>query len=146
LDFGLAVIPKQMNEDKKRMKKDYQQTPRVLGVFLIRNNLNDKVFLAAGIDLHGLINRHRFQLTHRGHPNKQLQADWNELGSNNFAFEIVDELTPRADAGLDYRAEVASLEDLWLEKLQPFGERGYNQPKLSREEKLRRIAANRLNE
>ena len=135
-----------MKPDKKQLKKDYQQTPRAIGVFLIRNNLNDKVFLAAGLDLRGLINRHKFQLTNGSHPNKQLQADWNEFGSNNFAFEIVDELSPRAGAEVDYRAEVAFLEDLWLEKLKPFGERGYNLPKLSREEKLRRIATNRRNE
>lgn len=141
----LTSFPK-LNEDQKRLKKDYQQTPRPIGVFLIRNNVNDKVFLAAGLDLPGLINRHKFQLTNGSHPNKQLQADWNESGSNNFAFEIVDELSPRAGAEVDYRAEVAFLEDLWLEKLKPFGERGYNLPKLSREEKLRRIAASRHNE
>ena len=135
-----------MKVDKKQLKKDYQQTPRIAGVFLIRNNLNDKVFLAAGVDLHGQINRHRFQLTHGGHPNKKLQADWNELGSNNFAFEIVDELSPRAGVEVNYKAEVASLEDLWLDKLKPFGERGYNLPKLSREERLRRMAAKRRNE
>ncbi|MGH9929582.1 MAG: GIY-YIG nuclease family protein [Pyrinomonadaceae bacterium] len=129
-----------MNIDKKRLKKDYQQTPRAIGVFLIRNNLNDKLFLAAGIDLHGLINRHKFQLTNGIHANKQLQADWNEFGSNNFAFEIVDELSPREDAEIDYRAEATFLEELWLEKLQPFRERGYNEPKLSRAERLRRIA------
>jgi hypothetical protein len=142
----LTSFPKQLNEDKKRLKKDYQQTPRAIGVFLIRNNLNDKVFLAAGVDLRGLINRHKFQLKSGNHPNKQLQADWNESGSHNFAFEIVDELSPRAGAEVAYRAEVAFLEDLWLEKLKPFGERGYNEPKLSREEKLRRIAATRRNE
>ena len=135
-----------MKPDEKQLKKDYQQTPRAIGVFLIRNNLNDKVFLAAGVDLRGLINRHQFQLKNGSHPNKQLQADWNESGSHNFAFEIVDELSPRAGAEVDYRAEAAFLEDLWLEKLKPFGERGYNEPKLSREEKLRRIAANRRNE
>jgi hypothetical protein len=129
-----------MKVDKKQLKKQYQQTPRPAGVFLIRNNLNDKVFLVAGLDLPALINRHQFQLAKGGHPNKQLQADWNESGEKNFAFEIIDELSPRAGAGLDYRAEVASLEDLWLEKLQPFGERGYNQPKLTRGERLRRIA------
>lgn len=129
-----------MKPDQKQLKKDYQQTPRAIGVFLIRNNLNDKVFLAAGINLPGLINRHRFQLNHDGHPCKQLQADWNELGSNNFAFEIVDELSPRAGAEVDYRAEVTQMEDLWLEKLKPFGERGYNQPKLSRAERLHRIS------
>jgi hypothetical protein len=135
-----------LNPDKKQLKKDYQQTPRAIGVFLIRNNLNDKVFLAAGVNLPGLMNRHKFQLTHGSHANKQLQADWNEFGSHNFAFEIVDELSPRAGAELDYRAEAAFLEDLWLQKLRPFDERGYNLPKLSREEKLRRIAASRVNE
>lgn len=129
-----------MNEDHKRLKKNYLQTPRAIGVFLIRNNLNDRVFLAAGVDLHGLINRHKFQMTNGSHVNKKLQADWNELGGNNFAFEIVDELSPRAGDVVDYRAEVAFLEKLWLEKLQPFGERGYNEPTLSRAERLRRIA------
>jgi hypothetical protein len=135
-----------LNEEKKKLKQDYQQTPRAIGVFLIRNNLNDKVFLAAGVDLRGLMNRHKFQLNNGNHANKQLQADWNKFGSNNFAFEIVDELSPRAGAEVDYRAEVAFLEDLWLQKLKPFGERGYNLPKLSRDEKLRRIAATRRNE
>lgn len=129
-----------MKADKKQLKKDYQQSPRAAGVFLIRNNINDKVFLAAGVDLQGLINRHRFQLTHNGHPNKELQADWNEFGSNNFAFEIVDELNPRAGVEINHKAEVTFLEDLWLEKLQPYGECGYNEKKLTREERLRRIA------
>ena len=117
-----------------------------MGVFLIRNNRNDKVFLGGSLDLPGIINRHKFQLDAGVHPNKTLQADWNELGSDNFAFEIVDELTPRAGAGVDYRAELAALENLWLERLQPFDERGYNLRKLSREEKLSRMAAQRRNE
>jgi hypothetical protein len=142
----VEIFPKQLNKDKKQLKQDYQQTPRAIGVFLIRNKLNDKVFLAAGVDLRGLMNRHKFQLTSGNHANKQLQADWNEFGNNNFAFEIVDELSPRAGAEVDYRTEVAFLEDLWFQKLKPFGERGYNLPKLSREEKLRRRAANRRNE
>lgn len=131
-----------MREDKKRLKQTYQQNPRAMGVFLIRNNLTDKVFLGAGLDLHGIINRHKFQLKNGVHPNKSLQADWNESGSNNFAFEIVDELTPRADLEFDYRAELDFLENLWLEKVQPYSERGYNEPKLSLAERLRRIAKN----
>lgn len=117
-----------------------------MGVFLIRNNLNDKVFLGVSLDLPGIINRHKFALNAGVHANKALQADWNEFGAENFAFEIVDELTPRAGAAVDYRAELESLENLWLERLQPFDERGYNLPKLSREERLRRIAAQRRNE
>jgi hypothetical protein len=134
-----------MEEDKKRLKKDYQQNRRPMGVFLIRNNLSDRVFLAAGIDLQGLINRHKFQLQHGNHPNKSLQSDWQEFGSGNFAFEIMDELQPPNDPAFDARAELVVLENLWLEKLQPFGERGYNEPKLSRAERLRRIATQNQN-
>ena len=113
-----------------------------MGVFLIRNNLSDKVFLTTGLDLHGTINRHKFQLIKGIHPNKSLQADWNEFGNNNFAFEIVDVLTPSEGIELDYRKELVFLEKLWLEKLQPFGERGYNVPKLTRAERLRQITQN----
>lgn len=131
-----------MKERNKQLKKDYQQRPRAMGIFLIRNNLSDKVFVGSSVNLQGIINRHRSQLTLGGHPNKQLQSDWNELGSHNFAFEIVDELSAREGANVDYRAELNSLENLWLEKLQPFGDKGYNEPKLTRAELLQRISQN----
>ena len=129
-----------MNQDKKQLKKNYRQSARTIGIFLIRNNLTNRVFVGSGLDLHGIINRHKFDLTSGSHRNKQLQSDWNELGSNHFAFEIVDELAAREGAKVDYRAELNSLEQLWLEKLQPFGERGYNEPPLTRAERLQRIA------
>ncbi|MGI8789093.1 MAG: hypothetical protein ACR2HG_15235 [Pyrinomonadaceae bacterium] len=56
-------------------------------------------------------------------------------------YEILEELEPREN--LDNKRELNFLEDLWLEKLQPYGERGYNERKLTQEERLRMIAANR---
>jgi len=117
-----------------------------MGVFLIRNTLNDKVLLATGLNLAGAVNRHKFQLTMGTHRNTELQRDWNELGSDNFSFEIVDEISPMQSAELDYKKELAALEKLWLEKLKPYGDRGYNQRKPGREEMLSRIAANRRGE
>jgi hypothetical protein len=75
------------------------------------------------------------------HPNRQLQADWNKFGGNNFAFEIVDQLPRREDPNADYRADLVTLADLWLEDLHPFGDAGYNERKLSREGMPRKIAA-----
>ena len=114
---------------------------RPLGVFLIRNTTNDKVFLAGGVDLNGLMNRHRYQLSKGSHVNRQLQADWNELGSDKFEFEILEQLEPGRDSTFDSRKELTFMERMWLERLSPFGDRGYNQPKSSRAEKLRRIRA-----
>ena len=133
--------------DKKQLKKEYRDTPRPMGVFLIRNNRNDKVFLGAGLDLVGTMNRHRFQLTRGTHPNPRLQGDWNDSDGSNFAFEILDQITPpRDNPAFDARAELEFMEKLWLQDLQPFGERGYNVRKLSRGEMLSRIAANRSDE
>ena len=129
----------EMRNSDKRLKKDYQQTPPPMGVFLIRNTANDKVFVGAGLNLRGTMNRHRFQLNMGGHANQRLQADWSELGSSNFTFEIVDQLQPRPD-GND-RADLESLLGLWLERLRPFGAAGYNERKLTRAELLRQIAA-----
>jgi hypothetical protein len=127
-----------MNEKNKRLKKEYQSSRRPMGVFLIRNLVNDKVFVGVGLDLLGIINSHKFQLKMSVHRNRRLQSDWNDFGEENFAFEILDQLEPRADASDDGREDLSFLEELWLEKLQPFGGRGYNKRKLTREEKLRR--------
>ena len=128
-----------MNEKNKRLKKEYQSNRRAMGVFLIRNMVNDKVYVAVGLDLLGIINSHKFQLKMGVHRNRRLQSDWNEHGGESFAFEILDQLEPRAETSDDGREDLLFLEELWLEKLQPFGVRGYNKRKLTREEKLRRV-------
>lgn len=113
-----------------------------MGVFQIRNTANEKVFIGASFDLPGIMNRHRFQLERGIHANTGLQADWNASGSENFAFEILDELSAYEGPQHDYREDLLAMERLWLEERQPFGERGYNEPKLTREDRLRMIAAN----
>lgn len=132
-----------MQSDKKKLKRDYQQDRRPAGVFQIRNMANEKVFVAAGINVQGIINRHKFQLEMGGHQNTELQADWKEFGSQGFAFEILDQMLPRSDPNHDPREDLASLKKLWLEKLKPYGDRGYNERELNRAEKLRQIAARR---
>jgi hypothetical protein len=131
-----------MKESRKTLKDKYKDSPRTMGVFQIRNLVNGKVLVASGLDLPGIINRHRFQLTSGSHQNTGLQSDWNRLGSESFAVEILDQLEPYEGVDHDYREDLLSLESLWLEKLKPFDERGYNERKLGREERLRRIAAN----
>ena len=56
----------------------------------------------------------------------------------------MDELAATEGTGDDYRTDLRFLEELWLEKLQPYGERGYNEKKKGREERLREIAQKRL--
>jgi hypothetical protein len=138
-EIGLSIPP--MN--KKDLKREYKQTLRPMGVFQIRNTVNEKVFIGSTLNLDGIFNRHEFQLKAGVHQNKSLQSDWNEFSADKFEFEILEEVFPRENPDYNYESDLEVLENLWLEKYQPFGERGYNERKKTREERLRMIAANR---
>lgn len=62
----------------------------------------------------------------KAHRNHALQQDWNEMGPEAFAFEVVDLLKPKEDLGYDPSEDLRALEDLWLAELNPFDGRGYN--------------------
>jgi hypothetical protein len=131
--------------DKRAAKRDYKLSHRQMGVFQVRNTLDQKVYVDSSLNIPGKINRLTFQLNAGSHPSASLQAAWNELGSGSFVFETLEEVLPRTDVNYNYAADLEVLEDLWLEKLEPYGDRGYNQRKKTREERLQMIAANRKN-
>ena len=62
--------------------------------------------------------------------NKALQSDWTAQTPEDFAFEVLEYLKPSSpDASpMIVRAELADLEKAWLEKLRPYGDKGYNKP------------------
>ena len=126
--------------ERKEAIRGYKLAGRPMGVFQIRNTASNKVFVDSSTDVPGRINRHKFQLNAGLHPSRPLQADWNEQGENAFAFEELEPFEPRADSTVDPADELEVLEDLWLEKLEPYGDRGYNERKKTREERLRMIS------
>lgn len=129
--------------DKKAAKLEYRSSHRPMGIFQVRNDVNGKIFVGSSMDLPAIFNRIRFQLFGGAHPNKELESDWRLYGADKFTFEVLEEIVPREDRNYDYKADLETLEDLWLEKLEPYGEKGYNEKKKTREERLRMIAANR---
>ena len=78
------------------------------------------------MNLEGPLNRHKFLLTTGSHPNKVLQKDWNEYGSDKFIFEILEVVEVKEEPNFNLGEELELLEEIWLEKLNPFGEHGYN--------------------
>lgn len=129
--------------DKKAALLEYKLSHRPMGVFQIRNTTTGKVFVDSSTNIPGKINRHTFALKAGLHQSKSLQADWNEFGQTAFEFETIEPVEPPDDPNYDYAADIKVLEDLWLEKLEPYVDKGYNERKLTREERLQMIAANR---
>ena len=117
-----------MSIDRKAAIRQYKETPRTMGVGVVRNTVTGKSLVISGIDLPSRLNRHQAQLRLNAHMVKPLQADWNAQKGESIVFEVVDTLEPRQEPDYDPREDLEALEQLWLEKLQPFGERGYNAP------------------
>jgi group I intron endonuclease len=126
-----------MNENKTKTRKEihqeYKQRVKPSGVYQVKNLANGKVLLGSSLNLEGPLNRHRFMLKINGHTNKELQKDWNELGPDQFAFEILEVIEVKDHANFNLKDELTLLEQIWLEKLQPFGEHGYNTSEKIRE-------------
>ena len=114
-------------QKRKELKQTYLQTPRPAGVIAIRCKVNGKVLFVSSLNLNGVLDRHEFQLKLGSHYNKELQKDWNTYGRENFTFEVLEQLEPKDDPTYDYSDDLAVLEELWLEELQPYDpEKGYN--------------------
>lgn len=111
---------------KKELKDQYKQMKFRMGVFQIRNTVNGKIYVDSSINLDAIWNRHRTQLDFGGHPNPELQKDWKEAGKENFVFEILAEIEHREGTNTDYNKEVKALAALYIDDLQPFGDKGYN--------------------
>ncbi|MGB2783017.1 MAG: GIY-YIG nuclease family protein [Atribacterota bacterium] len=117
---------------KKELKKKYIQTIQPMGVYQVKNLTNGKIFIDRGQNIQGKINSCKFQLSLGSHMNKALQEDFNKIGLDNFAFEIIDLLEPKEDTKIDYTDDLKMLEEIWIEKCQPFDENGYNKRKIIR--------------
>ena len=114
-----------MPQDRKALSRDYKNTPRTMGIGVVRNTASGKVLLLAGQDIPSLLNRHRAQLRLGVHRNQALQQDWNAGGEPSFTLEVLDTLTPKDTPGYDPTEDLRELERLWLEKLAPFEPAGY---------------------
>lgn len=115
---------------KQELKSSYKQQQFPMGIFQLKNLKNGKILIGSSVNLPAMWNRLQAQLKFGSHLNRDLQQDWQAFGAKNFAYEILEELEPYSDdPAFRYTDDLATLESIWLEKLQPFGEKGYNKPK-----------------
>ena len=118
---------------RKEIAREYKERKKPSGVFCVRNTVTGKLLFGSSLNLEGVFNRHKFGLSIGKHENAALQQDWNTYGADAFAFEILEEVKVTDDEFFDLKDELTLLEQIWMEKLQPFGENGYNMDKKIRQ-------------
>jgi hypothetical protein len=103
--------------DRKALIREYKESPRPAGIFQVKNVATGRLLIGASPDLPGMLNRQRFQLESGTHPDKELQADWDELGPDDFEFTILDRLEPGEDADAPSQEDLRMLHEMWMERL-----------------------------
>ncbi len=111
---------------RKELMEQYKQIKTYMGAIQIKNNVNGKIYIDAFPNLKNKWMSIQGQLEMGRHVNAQLQKDWKELGAAAFSYEVLEEIDTEKLS--DVKWEVKQLEKKWMEKLQPFGDKGYNKP------------------
>jgi DNA-binding HxlR family transcriptional regulator len=125
---GITQRNSETMKTRAEIKREYKETPKQAGVFKIQNKINGKILLGSSLNLHGPLNRYKFELQTGVHAHEDLQRDWKQYGQENFLFEVVETVKVKDDPNFNIVDELTLLEQIWLEKLQPYGEKGYMVP------------------
>lgn len=88
-----------------------------MGVYLIRNSQNDKVYIGRATDLQARFNRHRAELQFGNHRKRELQEIWNSFGESAFEFEVLDVLEHKEDILANPDKELQIITEMWIQKL-----------------------------
>ncbi|WP_110356324.1 GIY-YIG nuclease family protein [Arenibacter sp. ARW7G5Y1] len=102
---------------KKELREEYRQIKKPMGVFQIRNNINNRVMIDSSIDMVSKWNRHKMELKWGKHRNKSLQKDWNEHGEVNFVFEVLAEMEYNQEQHIRDSRELKTLQNLVVDEL-----------------------------
>ncbi len=121
-----ATAPKGLKMDKKAKIREYKDTPRPMGVFQIKNKVNDKILIGSSNNLSAILNRFKTELKIGNCRNILLQKEWKQYGPEAFEFKELEILKPLDSPSYDPAEDLHFLEELWTEKLKPYGDKGYN--------------------
>ena len=102
---------------RKTIKKDYRAISKRASVFILKNNINHKVYIGSSVDLKKPGHRLLWELDRGSHPNWKLQEDWNKLGKENFSFEVLEEMEDKGKSLDDLKEELILLEKMCIEKM-----------------------------
>jgi len=110
---------------RKELQAMYKEMKQEGGVYRIVHKDSGKSFVSSLPNLKSMDGR-RFELNNGSFKNKELQRDWKQYGEDAFEFEVLEVLKPSENAYVTIREQLNELESKWLEKLAPYGERGYH--------------------
>lgn len=111
-------------QKRKELIEQFKQIKVYMGIYVIRNDVNERIFIGSAPNLKNKWVTLKLQLEDGRHANKLLQNDWNEFGGDVFHYEILEQ-KDTTDI-VDRKWELKQMIKKWMNKLQPYNEKGYH--------------------
>lgn len=112
--------------NRKELLRDYRSRPRPMGLYQIRHRTTGRTYVGRAVNLEGILNSVRLQLSVGTFGCQQLQADYRREGEAAFVVESLETLTPSPEPEVKPEEELLVLEALAKERLRDQGIPGYN--------------------
>lgn len=94
-----------------------ESIPHASGIYQILCVSTGKIYIGSARDIGVRWQKHRGDLEHGKHQNRHLQKAWQKYGADAFQFTVIE---------LVFEVCLLEREQYWLDRLQPFRNRGFN--------------------
>lgn len=91
--------------------------PDASGIYKITCKANKRIYIGSAVNLRRRKNGHWHTLRKNKHHSLHLQRAWNKYSEQAFTFEVLELVLP---------ISLTAREQYWLNKLKPFGRKGFN--------------------
>jgi hypothetical protein len=111
---------------RKELVDQFKEIKTYMGVIQVTNTQNGKRYIDGYPNLKNKWHTLQMQLNLGSFANPEFVADWKRFGQEAFTYEVLEEVC--TEDVHDVKWELKQLEKKWLERLQPYGDQGYNRP------------------
>jgi len=112
--------------NKKEIRKEYKNQKHPAGLYAVKNKPGNKMFIGTSINLPAKVRGITFELEMGSHTYDKLVNDYKQLGKENFEIFILDQIEVKDETERELKAELETLEAMWVEKLKSEGVSFYN--------------------
>ncbi|MGZ3623704.1 MAG: GIY-YIG nuclease family protein [Ktedonobacteraceae bacterium] len=98
---------------RKEVTDKYKARRLYGGVYTITNTVNGKYLIGYAADLKSIQNRFQFAIATGSTVHPKLQKDWEEFGTQAFAFKVIEELEQKPNQSrVEFIEDLKTLEQL----------------------------------
>lgn len=104
---------------RNKLKDQYINRTVIGGVYCIKCDGNDRVWIKSTKDMTGQKNKFKFSISTNSCPEPSMCAEWKKYGAESFSLTVLEEIKKgETQTQREFIDDIDALFEMWLEKQQ----------------------------